>query len=156
MIDALLQIAHDRWRCSIEVPVHRPARGVIDMVLDDAIGPVIVATEAESDLRRIEAQTRWANLKAESLPSADLWAFAAAAGSRRISKLLLLRSTERTRAIARQHAELLSVAYPARAADAYRAVTTADPWPGPSILWVRLEGSATVLATPPRGVPMGR
>lgn len=156
MLDALLRVLHPRWTCSLEVPVHRPAPGVIDIVLDDQDSPTIVAGEAESDLRRIEAQTRWANLNAESLPSAELWSFAAAGGARRISKLLLLRSTERTRAIARQHAELLSAAYPARAADAYRALTTSEPWPDPAIVWVRLDREPTILRTPPRGVAIGR
>lgn len=72
MLDALLRVVHPRWTCSLEVPVHGPARGVIDIVLDDQASPTILAGEAESDLRRLEAQTRWANEKAESLPSAHL------------------------------------------------------------------------------------
>jgi hypothetical protein len=157
LIDALLRVTNARWRCSLEVPVHRPARGVIDVVLDDDSSPTIVAGEAESDLRRLEAQIRWANEKAEALPSADLWRFAAAEGGRKVSRLMLLRSTERTRALARRHEALLRAAFPARAVDAFRALTTSDgPWPGPAILWVRLEGGAAVLAEPPRGVGVGR
>jgi transcriptional regulator with XRE-family HTH domain len=157
MIDTLVRILDPRWRCSLEVPVHRPSRGVIDLVLDDQASDAIVSGEAESDLRRFEAQTRWANAKAESLPSSELWQFAAAREDRRPSRLLLLRSTSRTRTIVREHAGLLSASYPARSQDAYRALTTPTGlWPGASILWVRLEGSATVLAAPPRGVPLGR
>ena len=155
MIDALLRIVNDRWRCSLEVPVFRPSRGVIDIVLDDRESPIIVAGEAESDLRRLDAQTRWANEKAASLPSSDLWQFAAADRPPEISRLLILRSTSRTRQIARDHASLLSTAYPAPAGDAFEALTTPDSqWPGPSILWVSLDGSATVLDRPPRGVPL--
>jgi transcriptional regulator with XRE-family HTH domain len=158
MLDAVLAIAHPRWRPSLEVPVNRPSRGVIDVVLDDIESPTIIAGEAESDLRRIEAQTRWANLKAESLPSSDLWPFVAAQGTRNVSRLLLLRSTARTRAIANEHQALLAAAYPARAADAYRALTTSGtPWPGAAVIWVRVhDGSAQILARPPRGVVVGR
>jgi hypothetical protein len=58
MIEALLQILHPRWRPSPEVWVTRPVQGVIDLVLeaevdDDATAPLI-ATEAQSELRRLE------------------------------------------------------------------------------------------------------
>jgi transcriptional regulator with XRE-family HTH domain len=158
MLDALLKILHPRWRPALEVPVHRPARGVIDVVLDDSESPTIIAGEAESDLRRIEAQTRWANEKSEALPSSDVWRFAAVDRRPRISRLLLLRSTDRTRALANRHRALLRAIYAARPADAYAALThPSTPWPDASILWVRVDADAvTVLPNPPRGVEVGR
>jgi hypothetical protein len=63
--------------------VHRPIRGVIDLVLERA-DPPIVACEAHSDLRRLEQQVRWARAKSDAL-----------AERRRVtvSRLLLLRAT---------------------------------------------------------------
>jgi hypothetical protein len=73
------------------------------------------------------------------------------------SSLLLLRSTEQTRAIARAYEATLASAYPGRAADAFAALSSADtPWPGNSILWARFEaGRVTLLDAPPRGVRVG-
>jgi len=63
-----------------------------------------------------------------------------------------------TREIARRFEATLRAAYPARSADAFDALTTADrPWPGPAILWARLEkGRPAILRLPPRGVAVGR
>src|SRR5215210_9458263 len=74
MVEALLEQRSPRWRAALEVAVHRPARGVIDVVLerDDDDG-LTVAVEVHSQLRRLEQLLRWANLKRESLPSSDWW-----------------------------------------------------------------------------------
>lgn len=92
-IEALLRILHPRWRPSLEVPVYRPARGVIDGVLEDRTGPDVVCVESESDLRRVEQRIRWSREKAESLPSAAVWSAMCEGRSTRpkISRLLLLR-----------------------------------------------------------------
>jgi hypothetical protein len=70
----------------------------------------------------------------------------------------LLRSTEATCEIARRYEATLDAAYPARAADAFAALTTPTAlWPGAGILWIRLQdGTGTVLTHPPRGVALGR
>jgi hypothetical protein len=157
MLEALLVIAHPRWRRRPEVAVYRPVRGVIDLVLD-ALGEPRVATEAQSDLRRIEQQVRWSKAKADALRGSaakDGDAHEARAGP--VSRLLLLRSTTRTRAVVAQHAELLRAAYPACAGDAHAALTGEAPWPGDAILWCRVEGGQTaVLTDPPRGITVGR
>jgi transcriptional regulator with XRE-family HTH domain len=157
MLEALLAIAHPRWRRQPEVAVYRPVRGVIDLVLD-ALGEPRVATEAQSDLRRIEQQVRWSGAKADALrESAADDQDAGEAHARPVSRLLLLRSTTRMRAVVAQHAELLRAAYPARADDAYAALTGEASWPGDAIPWCRVEGGqATVLANPPRGITVGR
>ena len=161
MIEALLEILHPRWKRLLEVAVHRPARGYIDAVLADPTSPdpVIVATEVQSDLRRLEQQLRWAADKAESLPSASDWSFLAPSDGPEpvVSRLLVLRSTDATRDLARRFPQLLGAAYPARAVDMYGALATTEPWPGPGILWARVEnGQATILQRPPRGVELGR
>ena len=56
MSEALLAALHPRWRVTPEVPVYRPIRGVIDLVLEDRRGPAVIATELQSQLRRIEQQ----------------------------------------------------------------------------------------------------
>ena len=155
MVEGLLRVLNGRWVATPEVPVTQPTRGVIDLVLDDLLRPTTIATESQSEFRRLEEQVRWAAEKADGLA-----ARLAREGrdGREVSRLLLLRSTEATREMARRFHATLAAAYPARAAEIYDALTTATaPWPGAGILWVRLDrGEATVLATPPRGVSVGR
>ena len=157
MLEALLRILHPSWKATLEVPVHRPARGVIDCVLDDDAGPDVVTVEAESDIRRLEQQLRWAAEKADSLPSSTLWPFVTADPGRRphIGRLLLLRSTNASRSIARDFRGLLAAAYPADSREIRLALTTPDAaWPGNGMLWVSIRGgTAHVLDRRPSGVP---
>ncbi len=89
IVEALLRELHPRWKRFVEVPVYRPARGVIDLVLHDPTAPVVVAVEVQSELRRLEQLIRWSNQKRDALPSADIWQFAAAANSPPVSALLV-------------------------------------------------------------------
>ena len=157
MEEALLRVLHARWIASPEVPVVRPARGVIDVVLDDRTRPLLVAGELNSQLRRLEQQVRWHREKELSLPSADLWRFAAADGAPATSRLLVLRSTRDLRELASTFRATLAAAYPARAADVAAALTSDAPWPGPGIAWMRVDGAEVrLLDGPPRGVALGR
>jgi len=161
MLEALLKILHPRWKRLLEVAVRSPARGYIDAVLADLTfgARLVVATEVQSDMRRLEQQIRWAADKAESLPSASAWSFLAPpdASDPAISRLLLLRSTTITRTLAIQFPHLLQAAYPAKTTDVRRALTTDAPWPGAGILWARVQnGRASILQSPPRGVAVGR
>lgn len=149
MIEALLALIHPRWRPTLEVWVTRPVSGVIDLVLDagDPTQP-LVATEAQSELRRLEQQVRWAHAKSEAL---------ALARERPTSSLLLLRNTRQTRAVVAEHARTLRAAYPSRAIDGYATLTTARSWPGATILWADVEHArARLQAAPPRGITVGR
>lgn len=153
MLNALIAIVDPRWRATPEVPVSQPVRGVIDLVLDDTYGKEVVACEAQSELRRLEQQVRWSRLKAEALRASR----AGHGHGPDVGRLLLLRSTRRTRAIVAEHAELMSAAYPAGAAEIHAELTGDASWPGDGILWCRLEqGIASVLAQPPRGIGVGR
>lgn len=154
--EALVRILDRRWTRLVEVPVHRPARGVIDLVAHDQAAGIVVATEVQSELRRLEQQLRWSQLKAESLPSAEFWRFTEDVP--RIDRMLVLRSTRTNRELARRFSETLAIAYPGDARDAYRALTTSDAtWPGSAILWADVEGDAArILDRPPRGVSPGR
>ena len=157
MSSALLSLLDPRWQRFVEVPVYRPVRGVIDLVLHDPVQHVIVGTEVESDLRRLEQEIRWAGQKAEALPSADLWRFSPEAGEASISRLLVLRSTRRTRDLAREYGPLLEAAYPAAASAVLASLRSGAPWPGAGIVWCRVErGTTTILEGPPRGVALGR
>lgn len=153
MISALLRELHPRWQATPEVAVHQPVRGVIDLVMDsahatDRASSPLVACEAQSELRRLEQQLRWAKAKAEALGEAR---------QRSVSRLLLLRLTRATRQLAAEHAELLSISWPARCADVYSALTQGTDWPGDGLLWCRVEASAaTILRHPPRGIRVGR
>lgn len=160
MVEALLHDVHPRWKRLLEVPVHRPARGFIDAVLVSPFERMIVAVEAQSELRRIEQQIRWAKAKAESLPSASDWAMLAPPDvpEPAISRLLVIRSSQSMRELARTYEANLRAAYPARAWDIHEALTTASaPWPGAGIVWAAVEGGrARILDRPPRGVSLGR
>jgi transcriptional regulator with XRE-family HTH domain len=155
IVEHILRIVRPRWRTFVEVPVTRPARGYIDIVLKDQPEPLFVATEVSSEIRRLEQQFRWAQDKASSLMSAALWSNAPAGAE--VSRLLVLRSTRTTRDLAQRFPETFEALYPARTSDVFAAVCGRGPWPGPGVLWARVEGDAvTLLDRPPRGVALGR
>jgi transcriptional regulator with XRE-family HTH domain len=115
MLEALIHALHPRWTRELEVPAG-PGRGFVDLVLADRVTPTVVATEAQSEIRRFEQQIRWAAEKAAAL--ADRYE------GRQVSQLLLLRSTVATRQLARTLAESFRAAYPARTADILDALTS--------------------------------
>jgi transcriptional regulator with XRE-family HTH domain len=154
MIVAVLRHLDPSWKPHLEVPVARPARGVIDAVLERRSEGLLVASEAYSEVRRVEQQIRWSADKAGSLGSSDL---VGPGPKPTISRLLILRSTASTRDLARQFEATFSAAYPARARDVVDALVRGAPWPGTGIAWIRIEGDPVeLLDGPPRGVPLGR
>ena len=155
IVEELLRIADPRWRRFTEVPVYRPARGRVDAVLHDPGAAVVVATEVHSQVHRLEQQQGWANLKAESLPSADFWRHLDREPA--VSRLLVLRSTKATRELAKQFESTLGAAYPARAADVFAALSGNANWPANGLLWADVTGDVVrILDRPPRGVMLGR
>jgi transcriptional regulator with XRE-family HTH domain len=149
MIEALIGLLDPGWRARPEVVV-RSAHGVIDLVLARALDRLTVACECHSELRRLELVLRRAAEKTDGLRG-ELGASAT------VSSMLLLRSTRATRELARAYEATLMAAYPARTADVVAALRGKAAWPGPAIVWVRLEhGVATILDAPPRGVRLGR
>jgi transcriptional regulator with XRE-family HTH domain len=157
MVEALLGELHPRWKRFVEVPVHRPVRGVIDVVLHDPSAGQLVALEAHSEIRRLEQLLRWQHEKCEALPSAEMWEFAAAIKTPSVSGLLLLRSTPVTRSLVERHAAVFEAAYPAPAAGVWASLTGKAPWPGPGLIWASVrDGRARILDRPRRGVPFGR
>lgn len=158
IIEELIRIIDPRWRCFLEVPVHQPSRGVIDLVAHDHAQNVIVATEVHSAITRFEQTIRWANLKREALPSSDLWSMAAHTQVPATHGLLILSSTQANREVAERFRLQFASLYPALAAEAYHALTTPDvPWPGSAVLWASVEGDRVrILERPPRSVSLGR
>lgn len=156
LIEALLAALHPRWQPRLEVPVYRPVRGVLDLVLVEPHAREVVGGEAHSEIRRAERQLRWAAEKTDALPSATGWPWMT--GEPRVGRLLLLRSTAATRELVSSAPALFRAAYPARTMDAVACLTGAgSPWPGAAIAWVDVRGSASrLLDGPPRGVPVGR
>ena len=122
--EALLRILNPRWDRMLEVPVVRPARGFIDLVLLDRPPTVAICTEIQSELRRLEQLIRWANEKALALPSAPFWDRIGETPS--IERLLVIRSTRSNREIATRFAETLGVAYPCRTSDGRLGMARAD------------------------------
>ena len=159
MVEALLARLDPRWQRHLEVPIHRPVRGNVDLVLHDPKTGDVVVCEAHSQLRRLEQQIRWAHDKAAALMTADPLGLAATGRSPlRVSSLLLLRSSRANRTLAREFDATFRAAYPG---DTRRAVHSlsgpTEPWPGSSLVWVSVEeGVATVLMGAARGVRVGR
>lgn len=135
ILEGLLEQLDPRWRPITEVAVRRPARGWIDVVLHDVRAQLVVATEIQSELRRLEQLVRWSEEKAAALPSWSGWA--SVNGEPDVSRLLLVRRTRVARATAREFARQLTIAYPAHPDDAIAALTGSGPWPGPAMVWVR-------------------
>jgi transcriptional regulator with XRE-family HTH domain len=151
ILEALLEDLHPRWKRFVEVPVYRPVRGVIDVVLHDATTPVVVAVEIQSELRRLEQLIRWANQKRDALPSSDAWRSVADTEPPAVSALLVVRTTRATRAVVNDHPEVLRALYPASAADVHAALTTDAAWPGAGLLWATVDGGrARLMPQPPR------
>jgi transcriptional regulator with XRE-family HTH domain len=140
IVQALIATIHHRWRPFIEVPVRRPARGWIDVVLVEDRSNLAIAVEVQSELRRIEQLLRWSGEKAESLPSWDRWPSFERAPE--VSSLLIVRATRTTRATVREFRRIVRAAYPADSDDAIEALTGTAPWPGQAMLWASGRGTS--------------
>lgn len=138
MTELLVRTSQPRWEAMTEVGVHRPARGWIDVVLHDPRPHVLVASELQSQLRRLEQVVRWHALKAEALPS---WEGFDRLGAEppSISRLLVVRRTRVTRQVAAEFARQLRAAYPAHPDDAIDALAGTSPWPGSALVWVVID-----------------
>ncbi|MEO7231046.1 MAG: helix-turn-helix transcriptional regulator [Candidatus Limnocylindrales bacterium] len=140
IVEGLLAMLHPPWRAYPEVAVRRPSRGWIDVGLHDRAAGSFVATEVQSELRRLEQLIRWSGEKAASLGSWEGWPRLGDAPS--VSQLLIVRYTRTTREIARDFRRTLNAAYPAHPDDALAALMGTDPWPGSALLWSVPSGEA--------------
>lgn len=140
MLEALLGTLHPRWHAFTEVAVRRPSRGWIDAALHDPAADLLVATELQSELRRLEQLVRWSAEKAASLPSWEGWEHL---GSPRPSQLLVVRRTRATQLVAQASARQLRVAYPAHPDDALAALAGTSAWPGPALVWAVIDARGT-------------
>lgn len=151
MIEALLASLDQRWTPRLEVAVHRPVRGVIDVVLQDAFTAGLVAGEAHSVLHTVEGQLRWAGDKAEALPSALGWPWVDTVEPPTIGRLLLLRSCVAMHELVTSLPATFAAAYPGDTEEAVAALTTSTTtWPGAAVVWVAIDGKNTHLL---RGAP---
>lgn len=131
--EAILSELDGRWTRFLEIAVRRPSRGWIDLGLHDPAAGVLLATEIQSELRRLEQLLRWSALKAEALPSWEGWPRLEPTPS--ISRLLVVRDTRATRAVATDFRRMLRDAFPADPVDGLAALTGSRAWPGPVLLW---------------------
>ncbi len=150
MVDALIRELHGRWRPHPELAVPK-ARGFIDLAFGLRDSTAGVACEAHSELRAIDTIQRRVVEKAAALAEIGL------VGTN-VSPLLLIRSTAATRGVVRTYEATLAASFPASIDATLQALRGANaPWPGPAILWARLEGGrAEILDRPPRGIGLGR
>lgn len=158
MIEALLGSLDPRWTPRLEVAVHRPVRGVIDVVLQDRSTLDLVAGEGHSRLHTVEGQLRWAGAKADALPSAKGWPWADTLELPEIGRLLLLRSCSETHDLVRSLPSTFAAAYPGDTEQAVAALTGATTrWPGAAVVWVAIDGKDTrLLKGRPRQIAAGR
>ena len=156
IVEALLAAVHPRWVVSTEVLVWKPARGGIDVVLTDERARLVIATEIQSELRRLEQIVRWSREKAESLPSWLGWPATrrsdrldgVAEPAPQISQLMVVRRTRATRDVGREFARMLLAAFPAHPADALAALRDTAVWPGSALVWAQLDAKGVrLLAT---------
>jgi len=145
MLELALHDRHPRWQPFLEVAVRRPSRGWIDAVLHEPREAVAVASEIQSELRRLEHLIRWQAMKADALPSWEGWDRLGEAPA--ISRLLIVRRTRATRQVASEYARQLRVAYPAHPDDALEALVGTAAWPGPALVWVTLDARGARWAT---------
>lgn len=131
--DSLIRALHPRWRPYPEIAVRHPSRGWIDLGLHDAIAGHFVATEIQSELRRLEQLIRWSGAKADSIRSWDGWTHLGA--EPRVSRLLVIRETRANRAVVQEASAVLRASYPGHAHAALDALSGAGDWPGSSLLW---------------------
>lgn len=124
ILEALLSLLGGNWVRYAEASVWKPVRGAIDAVLHDRRAELLVATEIESDMRRIEQTIRWSKEKTDALPSWTGWAGVIGQGGAppRVSQLLIVRRTRANERIAGEFARQLAVAYPAHPEDALAAL----------------------------------
>jgi transcriptional regulator with XRE-family HTH domain len=121
MVECVLRELHPIWTPHLEVVVSRPVRGVIDAVFERRGPALLVVSEFQSTVPRLEQQLRWMAEKAAAMASTDL---VDGRPLPAISRLLVLRSTEATRSIARQFESTLRTAYPARSREAVDSLRT--------------------------------
>ena len=141
IFEAVLGVLGGMWRPYPEASVWKPVRGAIDAVLHDRRAELVVATEIESDLRRIEQTIRWSKEKAEALPSWSGWPDILGAGHEtpRVSQLIIVRRTRSNERVAHDFVQQLALAYPAHPEDALAALRGNSPWPGSALVWARIE-----------------
>jgi len=139
MVEAVLRVLDATWSHFVEVPVYRPASGVIDLVLAERSTNHLVAAEFQSQVQRLEQQIRWARVKADSLPFSSIGAVAG--GEAAVDRLPVLRSTQANRSIPEEFEQTLASAYPARSRDVAAGLRGEGRWPGSGIVWVVREGS---------------
>jgi transcriptional regulator with XRE-family HTH domain len=139
ILESLLGAIHPRWRAFTEVAVRRPARGWIDAALHDPRERLLLATEIQSGLPRIEQLVRWSADKAASLPSWAAWAHLGDEPD--VSQILIVRRTRATRATAAEFERQLRAAYPAHPDDALASLLGTVPWPGPAMIWAVIDGA---------------
>jgi transcriptional regulator with XRE-family HTH domain len=159
MGEGLLRVVDPRWHPFPEVAVYRASRGVIDLVLADPVEHQLAITELQSEIRAVDQQLRWAQVKAEAIESARAWPFGLPHGaSASTVRLLVLRNSQRNRDLVRDLAQTFAAAYPASLAETVQALTDAPgPLPGHALLWLNVDTAGVrLLDAPPRGITVGR
>lgn len=149
MVEALVRHLGPEWQAHPEVAVPA-ARGVIDVVLRRSRDRLTIVVECHSELRRLELVLRRLAEKADAVRAqAEL-------GST-VSTMLLVRSTAATRAIVATYGSTIGAALPARLNEALDALGGRAAWPGPALIWARVETSrGSLLLRPPSSVKVGR
>lgn len=151
IVESLVRLLDRRWSAELEVVVTQPSRGVIDLVIAARDGTLAIVVEVHSELRSLERTLRKLAEKVEG--AIGLGRFGV-----NVSRLLVVRSTADTRAVAKTYAASLGAAFPGASRDAFAALSSpSGEWPGPSLLWAEVTGPrARILDHSPRSARFSR
>jgi hypothetical protein len=129
-------------------------RGSIDVVFHDPAAGIVIATEVQSQIRRLEQQLRWSNEKARAILPSGAIAGLTPTAAPEVSQLLVIRSTRANREIVATYASTIQTAFPTEPRAAYQALTTKDgAWPGSALLWATVDNATVrILDGSPRGL----
>ena len=136
ILEHVVAVRHPRWDPYLEAAVRNPSRGWIDLLLHEPRERVLVATEVQAGLRRLEQLIRWSTAKADSIPSWEAWPHLAETPA--ISRMLVVRRTRANRQVVRDFDRQLRVSYPAHPDDAIAALTGTSTWPGAALVWAEV------------------
>lgn len=128
IVDRILSGRNPLWRAQVEAPVPGSGRRSVDIRLD--AGEDVILVEVETRLRRLEEIVRELHAKRDAVLTA------VPLGSR-VHCVLAIPPTRHHRAVVREHATSMAIAFPVPPEVIRHSLTAADgSWPGDGILFV--------------------
>lgn len=131
LVEELMRLRDPTWRATPEASVPGGSRQSTDLRLVRGID--IVLFEIETHVHVLEAAIREANQKRDRVQYEMR-------PNGRVHSVLVLPPTRHHRDLVRTHSHTMQAAFPIRAVDLRRSLTTpGTPWPGDGVLWLGLS-----------------